>query len=527
MTGMTQRCIGFFRWPGALRFLAVVVVIALLAHLTLAQTNAPTETTAVQGLTCLDDRNGRGKPKCDVLEFAPPQSFSAEPGTAPFCEAGADFVFGLDMDLVFSGDPTDNKPLLNDVALFVGQVGNDPITTDKGIASCSVATFPTTSTADWLDPNSNTLTSPWFNEDTDACGDFRRGASDTVRIKQLKVLCQGDDAANGALRIPYALTFEKGGRGSDNCPSTQDVEVDECQGGTAHVDGAVAVSAGAYIDITKQTDPAGDGQVFTYTASGPAGSKVIVRNADGSFTSGINSASDQVTFTLSDGQSARVYINALSTAQTLLIAEDQTPGWDSTAQISCSSQRGTPATSINQASRAVSAQLDENNSALACTITNFKLPLLELLKQAQPEWDAINGGNNPKAIPQSHNRYTIRLSNSGGGGVDPDSLVVTDALPDEVELFVADLTAPGQGPIAFTDGSPSSALSYVFSGLASASDGVEFSQNGTDWGYVPTPDADGFDASVRHIRIRPTGNMAPASGGNASWAEFEFRVRIK
>jgi len=64
-----------------------------------------------------------------------------------------------------------------------------------------------------------------------------------------------------------------------------------------------------------------------------------------------------------------------------------------------------------------------------------------------------------------------------------------------------------------------SGLTYSFSSLASATDGIEFS-DGTSWTYTPVPDASGYDANVRAIRIKPLTTFK--AGGS-----FTVRFRVK
>ena len=50
---------------------------------------------------------------------------------------------------------------------------------------------------------------------------------------------------------------------------------------------------------------------------------------------------------------------------------------------------------------------------------------------------------------------------------------------------------------------------------------VTYSTDGTTFGYTPVPDANGFDAAMRAVRIAPTGAMAaPTGAGNP-----HFRLR--
>jgi len=46
------------------------------------------------------------------------------------------------------------------------------------------------------------------------------------------------------------------------------------------------------------------------------------------------------------------------------------------------------------------------------------------------------------------------------------------------------------------------------------------------WTYTPVPDANGFDAAVRAIRVAPAGTMSAAGGGNPSFT-LQFQVRIR
>ena len=136
---------------------------------------------------------------------------------------------------------------------------------------------------------------------------------------------------------------------------------------------------------------------------------------------------------------------------------------------------------------------------------------------------------NPKAIPGATVDYAIRVDNPNGvlSGQAIAAVVVQDVIPAGVALRVTDYGATGGGPVEYLDGSLlglgllGSGLSYSFGGLASTSDGIEF-YDGTNWSYVPVPDAQGLDANVRAIRVRLAGAQAPSSS-----FRLRFRVRIK
>ena len=80
--------------------------------------------------------------------------------------------------------------------------------------------------------------------------------------------------------------------------------------------------------------------------------------------------------------------------------------------------------------------------------------------------------------------------------------------------------------MAFVQGTPSSTLTWTYTALNSNTDDVDFSNDGgTTWTYVPVPGADGADAAVNALRLRPKGTMAGNGGGN-TWFELQFRVLI-
>lgn len=188
----------------------------------------------------------------------------------------------------------------------------------------------------------------------------------------------------------------------------------------------------------------------------------------------------------------------------------------------------TRANTYNTSTGAISS-LDAGNGAAATAVLTVSAakPVLSVRKTVQVIQDPVNNSSNPKAIPGSVSEYSVRVSNSGGGTVDSSTLIIDDALPAQVDLFVGHLI-PNNGPVAFAGSqTPISGLSWTFSGLSNGSDSVDFSNNnGTSWSYTPVPDADGFDPAVTNIRFRPAG-IFNAAQPTAPWAEFKYRVRVK
>jgi hypothetical protein len=107
--------------------------------------------------------------------------------------------------------------------------------------------------------------------------------------------------------------------------------------------------------------------------------------------------------------------------------------------------------------------------------------------------------------------------------VDNNSVSIVDKVPANTRLFVGNLGAPGSGPVAFVNGTPSSALTWTFTALNSATDDLDFSNDGgATWSYVPVPDVAGYDAAVTDIRMRPRGLMPGGVGG----PNFELRFHV-
>ena len=168
------------------------------------------------------------------------------------------------------------------------------------------------------------------------------------------------------------------------------------------------------------------------------------------------------------------------------------------------------------------------NDADSVIVTISPSPEIETIKSVQTLSDPVNGSSNPKAIPGAVVQYTITSSNSGFAVTDTDSVIITDSIPANTEMFVGDIAAVGSGPLAFIDGSTSSALSYTFTALGSSTDDIEFSSDGgVTYTYTPVPDADGFDSNITHFRGLTGGAFAASNGTSKPGFSFQFRVRVQ
>lgn len=182
---------------------------------------------------------------------------------------------------------------------------------------------------------------------------------------------------------------------------------------------------------------------------------------------------------------------------------------------------------VNSTGSVTTTNAGTGTAASATLTVNRPMPSLSLLKLVSVVSDPFNGATNPKSIPGAISAYSIRVTNSGPGTVDSNTLVMTDPIPANTSLYVGNIGGAGTGPVVFTNGSPTSGLSWTYTSLASTTDNLDFSNNnGSTWTYTPVPDANGFDAAVTNVRMRPQGSMNAAAGGNP-YIEFLFRVRIK
>lgn len=140
------------------------------------------------------------------------------------------------------------------------------------------------------------------------------------------------------------------------------------------------------------------------------------------------------------------------------------------------------------------------------TSTLKVLAALTASKAGEVYWDPVNLFANPKNIPGATVTYTITVSNPSGQPTDTNSVVLSDAIPVTTKMLVRDFGAAGSGPVAFVDGASASGLTYSYLALSSTADDLEFSTaaapTASDWGYVPTANADGIDPAVTFFRVK-------------------------
>ncbi|PWQ93435.1 hypothetical protein [Leucothrix arctica] len=152
-------------------------------------------------------------------------------------------------------------------------------------------------------------------------------------------------------------------------------------------------------------------------------------------------------------------------------------------------------------------------------------PNFTMQKSSSVISDPLNGTTNPKAIPGAVIEYTLLVTNTGYDYTDNDQFEISDALPPDTALMVTDIPS-GIGPIGFVDGSTSSNTTWLFSGLSSLTDSIDFSTDGSDFSYAPTAGGEGTDAAVTHITLKPKGSFAADPPSNPS-AIYTYRVIIQ
>ncbi|WP_299875677.1 right-handed parallel beta-helix repeat-containing protein [uncultured Cocleimonas sp.] len=161
----------------------------------------------------------------------------------------------------------------------------------------------------------------------------------------------------------------------------------------------------------------------------------------------------------------------------------------------------------------------------ACFSDAVALPNINFKKTSQVVSDPVNGTSNPKAIPGAIVAYTLTVTNSGIGNSDNNTVAIIDNLPAQTKLVLG--SSPN--PIVFADGTPSSGLSYTFSGLSSTTDDIEFSNDGGATFITPSVDIDGVDISSPHInfiKIIPKGVLNGDSGSGTPYFTMTYRVQV-
>ena len=149
------------------------------------------------------------------------------------------------------------------------------------------------------------------------------------------------------------------------------------------------------------------------------------------------------------------------------------------------------------------------------------VPALSITKTSTVVSDPANGTVNSKRIPGSIVQYSVTVTNSGAGSVDANSVAITDPVPANSELFVANAGGP---PITFTNGAVASGLTFAYPANVGFSNQVG---GGSPYTYSPTANANGVDPAATGLRIAPAGTLAGSSVAGDPGFTVTFRVRVR
>ena len=449
-------------------------------------------------------------------------------GGVPSCVGGQSVTLDLDVTVRFG------SPSRWDVGIFISNDGKDGqlLPANGGPASCSVAILPTPSvlpTSPFLDLDPG----PWGGT-RDVCGDGNGtigGGTGTgvLRMNSVTLGCKAI-SSTGKLSVPFVVSWDNQSSPSGaTCTSPNDPvpnTTSKCNAtATSTVDVVVLPGISKTDGITSITP--GDATSYTITINNSTGIELSTANSNAAVfkdpaVSNLNVSS--VTCLASGSATCPAAGTALTVANMQSASGVTIPIMpaNSTVVFTVNAQlTGNPTGTLTNIAT-VSSNGQTNSASDVDTIV---YPSLIHMKTVSLLNDPVNGATNPKNLPGAEVLYSLRVTNSGAGTVGSNTLVITDPIPANTELFVGDLGGAGSGPIVFVQGSPSSMLTWTYTALNNAADDVDFSKdNGTTWTYVPTPP---YDPAVNRIRLNPKGTMAGASGGLNPFFELRFRVRLK
>ena len=335
----------------------------------LCATGALAQTATVSASTDLSCLGARANNlTCNAGDFTASATFTQpSQSTLSSCVAGSTVTVNLVANI------TSHSPDRNDIAFFFDQVGNNP-NTDSG-NNCSVGVAPFTPY-------------PFENLDTtkpaNLCGDFAGNQNATMEIDGVKVKCQAAPGT-GNLVVPFTLVYAQGGANSCSASNVTAGAPSKCLVSTSTqvtTVGGTGVSVQGFVNLTKQTQPASDPQVFSFTADGGT------------------VAPSTTSFSESAGQTLQVTIPLLSDGgvQNLQISEAQAAGWSASSTVTCTDLNGASAgfVTVDSANRRLTAALTPSNPAANCTMTNYRAAKVTIVERSVGGTAAFafSGGNN-------------------------------------------------------------------------------------------------------------------------------------
>lgn len=369
--------------------LAVLAAAAAWAPPARAQTAT---VTAYTGQSCAGTRAGKTL-GCTSNDFTTTATFTQPPPGLASCVAGSSLTLDVVADIV------SHSPDRYDGALFLGEHGNDPSVADA-TQTCSLGLFPTSPL-------------PFEDLNGDPVGDFAGNSTAQLTIRSVTAYCVPAPGTN-VLGLPYVLVFDNNTKPLQDELTVTAGSGSKCVSTTsAQVTGVVVQG---WLQLTVQTNPAGDPQTFAVSTSGTA-------------------AASPASFSLGAGgtQLVQVPLSATGGTQTLELDEAAVPGWNPAATISCTTPSGGTASyvTVDGANRRIVATLDATNFGASCTITNEKYARITVS-------EASAGATGPFAFSSGTNGLpaTFTLDTSTANPASQTWVVATNGAPVSIAQTV-------------------------------------------------------------------------------------------
>ena len=151
------------------------------------------------------------------------------------------------------------------------------------------------------------------------------------------------------------------------------------------------------------------------------------------------------------------------------------------------------------------------------------LPDFLIMKSSIVVADPVNGGSNPKRIPNAVVSYTIQVSNQGLGRADADTVVISDSLPSGLELA----NDSGNGaPITFVANTSGLSIDPQDCTVAPSPEVILYEENGSTTSSPADVDSDGYLEDVTGFIVNPCLRMNANTGGSPPSFSIIYRARI-
>jgi hypothetical protein len=161
--------------------------------------------------------------------------------------------------------------------------------------------------------------------------------------------------------------------------------------------------------------------------------------------------------------------------------------------------------------------LDQGTGQSVITVNLTLAPQnMTMVMSTATTWDMLNT-TNPKALPGSKRRSSVVLTNPDIVPLDSNTVSVVVPTPAGTYIALDGDGSSGGAAIEFTQGTPSSGLTFTYTSPSSTSDNVEFSSDGgSTWIYAPVSGNVASQSAVTHVRLKPQGIMAAGSNFSVS-----------